>query len=290
MQLKNDHLTLAERGTLISIIIYTVIASLKIILGTLFKSSALSADGWNNFTDVLSSVAVFFGIRLAKQPADEEHQYGHWKVEGISSLMSSFIMCFIGLQVLFSSFTSLVQQEEPNFDLSLAAIGIFASALMFATYFYNHRLANRIQSMGLKAVAQNNLADAFTSLSTAISIFFAVLFKWYWIDSIMAIFVSAFILNTAFSVFKESAFALSDGFDTEQLEPFRKLILSHPEIHDVRSIKARHYGANIYVDVTVLMNAHLTVKESHDVTETIEKELSEQFGVTFTDVHVEPYE
>lgn len=283
------HVKLAEKGTLISICIYTLIASLKLLIGHLFQSNAMSADGWNNFTDVLSSVVIFIGIFIAKQPADNEHQYGHWKIENIASLMSAFIMFFIGLQVLFSAISSLVNQQQLQPELSLIITGFIASTLMFITYFYNKTLATKIHSKSLLAVAKNNLSDALTSFITATSILLNYLLKLPVLDSIMALIVAIIILHTGFDIFKEHVFILSDGFNKEELHPIRETILSHQEIKAIRLLKARNYGSTIYVDVTVLMDPTLTVLQSHQVTEDIELELQQKFNVKYTDVHVEPY-
>lgn len=280
---------LAERGTLISIWIYTFIATSKLTIGLLFHSNAMSADGWNNFTDVLSSIVIFLGIIIAKQPADNEHQYGHWKIENIASLMSSFIMFFIGFQVLLSALSSFVDKHEVHLDFLLVITGFIASSLMFATYFYNNQLAKKINSKSLLAVAKNNFSDAITSFITTISILLSNLLQLPILDSIMALIVSIIILHTGFDIFKEHVFILSDGFDQEDLEPIRLAILAHNEIKGIRLLKARNYGSIIYVDVTVYMDSSLTVLQSHQVTEDIETELQHKFNVKYTDVHVEPF-
>lgn len=280
----------AEKGTLLSIAVYLIMASVKIMIGTFFASMALVADGWNNVTDILSSVAIFIGMRSSRVPADAEHQYGHWKIESIAGLISAFIMFMIGAQVLFSAVHALLIPQQQEFDNMLIWTGGLSSLVLGVTYWYNRRLAKQTHSAGLRATAQNNRSDALASFMTTLSLVLTRLTHYSWIDSLMAIVVALIILQTAFSVFKENAFILSDGFDNTHLQDYRQVILAHVEIVEVRSLKARYYGANIYVDVTVVMPADLTVKESHSVTEMIEKELFEQYRISFIDIHVEPDE
>lgn len=90
----------AELGAIISIVAYIVVSILKLTIGNLANSEALRADGLNNFTDILASVAVLIGLRISRKPADTEHRYGHWKAENIASLITSFIMLLVGLEVL----------------------------------------------------------------------------------------------------------------------------------------------------------------------------------------------
>ena len=277
----------AERGAILSIITYIVLSSSKLIVGKLFFSQALFADGLNNFTDVLSSILVFIGLKISQKPADKNHPYGHWKFETLASLMTSFLMCIIGLEVIrdaWGYFTYPIQ-EQPS--LITAIIGGISALLMFGVYRYNHSLAIKIHSLGLKAAAKDNLSDALTSLSTSIAILAAKL-SFSWLDTGMAIIVGMMILKTAFDIFKESSFQLTDGFEPEEIKAYKPIILAHPEIKTIEEIKARRYGSNIYLDLTVCMDPNLTVWRSHEITEEIELELEEQFGITFVDIHIEP--
>lgn len=95
----NQDLKWARRGTILSMVAYAMIATAKITAGHWLHSSALAADGLNNFSDTISAVLMFIGIHLAHRPADFNHQYGHRKMESITTLIISFIILFIGGQV-----------------------------------------------------------------------------------------------------------------------------------------------------------------------------------------------
>ena len=127
-----------------------------------------------------------------------------------------------------------------------------------------------------------------TSFLTAVAVLFAS-FGLHWLDDIMAFVVGLLIVRTAYEVFSESAFQLTDGFDQTELDKYIPVILRHPEVKDIREIKARRYGSNIYIDLSVCMDEDLTVFKSHQVTEFIEKELYDEFAISFIDIHVEPY-
>ena len=127
-----------------------------------------------------------------------------------------------------------------------------------------------------------------TSFLTSLAVLFASL-GLHWLDNIMAFVVGLLIVRTAYEVFSESAFQLTDGFDQTELDKYIPVILRHPEVKDIREIKARRYGSNIYIDLSVCMDEDLTVFKSHQVTEFIEKELYDEFAISFIDIHVEPY-
>lgn len=282
-----EQLKKAELGALISIVAYILVSAMKLIVGNLANSEALRADGLNNFTDILASIAVLIGLRIAQKPADEEHRYGHWKAENVASLVTSFIMLLVGLQVLYSSILSVVHKHTEAPDMTAAIIGILSAIIMYGVYFFNKRLSEEVKSPGLLAAAKDNRSDAWTSIGTAIAVF-AASFNLGWLDSTAAIVVALLILKTAIDIFKESVFLLSDGFDQTQLDQYNEAISQIKQVQAVKSIKGRSYGANIYLDITVTMKPELTVKESHDVADQIEELLQKEFHVFETDVHVEP--
>lgn len=278
----------AERGAILSIITYILLSTSKLVFGKLFFSQALFADGLNNLTDVLSSVLVFVGLKISQKPADKNHPYGHWKFETIASLMTSFIMCIIGIEVIRNAWHTIMNPSPELPSLITAIVGFISSIMMFGVYRYNNLLATRIHSIGLKAAAKDNLSDALTSISTSFAIFAASL-GYSWLDGIMAFIVGVIILKTAYEVFSESTFQLTDGFEPEEMKEYKPLILFHPEVKSIEELKARRYGSNIYLDLTVCMDPNLTVWRSHEITEEIETELAEHFGINFIDIHVEPY-
>src|SRR6478735_2286335 len=98
-----------ERGAVISIIAYICLSIIKLIVGVLADSEALKADGLNNATDIIASAAVLIGLKLSQRPADDDHPYGHWKAENVASLVASFIMMVVGIQVVTNAVVSIFQ-------------------------------------------------------------------------------------------------------------------------------------------------------------------------------------
>ncbi len=286
-QARYEELKKAEKGALISIAAYIVVSAAKLLIGRFANSEALWADGLNNATDIIASIAVLIGLRVAQKPADKEHKYGHWKAENVASLVTSLIMLAVGAQVLISSIQTIIAGETESPDMVAAIVGIVSAILMYGVYFYNKNLAAAVKSSALLAAAKDNRSDAWTSIGTAIAIF-AASFGLGWLDSLTAIVVAILILKTAIDIFRESAFSLSDGFDDALVLQYEQAIATLPEVMSVKSIRGRRYGANVFVDVVIAMEKTLTVEESHRVADEIERMLAERFQVFDTDVHIEP--
>lgn len=282
-----ENLRIAKRGPIVSIVVYLVISIAKLIFGYSFHSNSLIADGFNNLSDIVGNVALLFGLHLASQPADANHKFGHWKFEDLSSLITSFIMFIVGFQVLIQTLQAIFFGKETAIDPLGAIVGVISALIMLLVYAYNKRLSKRVKSSALVAASKDNLSDAITSIGTSIAIVAASLHLPI-IDRIAAIVITFFILKTAYDIFMQSAFSLSDGFDNKHLKKYEAAILEIPKITAVKSQRGRTYGSNVYLDIVLEMNPDLSVYESHAITEQVEQLLSERFAVYDIDIHVEP--
>ncbi|HFI0106640.1 TPA: cation diffusion facilitator family transporter [Streptococcus suis] len=284
-----QNLKLAERGAIVSITAYIILSGIKLAAGHIFHSDALTADAFNNISDIIGNIAVLIGLRMAQKPADTDHKFGHWKMEDLASLITSFIMFVVGFQVLYSTFIKIISNHTVEIDMTGAVVGVFSALVMLGVYLYNKSLAKRVHSKALEATAKDNLSDAVTSIGTSIAII-AAAFNFPIVDKIAAVVITFFILKTAYEIFMESFFTLSDGFDEELLHKYEEDILKLPKVVAVKSQRGRTYGANIYLDIVLEMNPDLSVYESHEITEQVEQLLTLKHGVFDVDIHVEPSE
>lgn len=285
----NTNQQIARRGIYLSIVTYVIISTAKLLVGYSFDSDAVFADGLNNFTDSFASIALLVGMILSQRPADQNHRYGHYKIETITTLIMSFVIFYIGITVTIDSTTALINQAYAAPTPINAVVGLSSGVIMSGVYWYNNHLGNKLNSPSLKASAKDNLSDALTSFATALSVFLSrtgIL----WLDGAMAIVVGLIIIKSGYDIFKESAFSLSDGFPQEDLDNYRKIVLMVPGVRAVSDIRGRNYGANVYIDITILVDPEISVQAGHAITEKVESALQKTEDVTAIDVHVEPYQ
>ncbi|MBR2130181.1 cation diffusion facilitator family transporter [Aerococcus sp.] len=285
----NTNQQIARRGIYLSIVTYVIISTAKLLVGSNFDSDAVFADGLNNFTDSFASIALLVGMILSQRPADQNHRYGHYKIETITTLIMSFVIFYIGITVTIDSTTALINQAYAAPTPINAVVGLSSGVIMSGVYWYNNRLGNKLNSPSLKASAKDNLSDALTSFATALSVVLSrtgIL----WLDGAMAIVVGLIIIKSGYDIFKESAFSLSDGFPQEDLDNYRKIVRMVPGVRAISDIRCRNYGANVYIDITILVDPEISVQAGHDITEKVESALQQTEDVTAIDVHVEPYQ
>jgi cation diffusion facilitator family transporter len=283
------NLRAGEKGAYLSIVAYIFLSSLKLAFGYIGGSEALKADGLNNATDIIASIAVLVGLKIAQRPPDEDHRYGHFRAETISSLIASFIMIYVGIEVLIGAGKKIANPIDQNPDYLTIGVAIFSAIVMFLVYTYNIRLAKRIHSTAVKAAAYDNRSDAFVSIGTAIGITAAII-GFPIIDTITAFIIGLIIIKTAIEIFKEAVYLLADGFDKEFIKDIEDTIGEMPRVRQVVEVRGRQHGSIMLVDITVCVNPNLTVRDSHSITEEIEDAVKKLNQNAISLVHIEPYE
>jgi cation diffusion facilitator family transporter len=278
-----------EKGAWISIGAYLGMSAIKLVAGYYYASQALTADGFNNLTDIVASTAVLIGLRISQKPPDKDHPYGHFRAETIAALIASFIMATVGLQVLIDAVRALFQGTGEAPSLTSAWVAIGAAAAMMVVYTYNKKLANRINNQALMAAAKDNLSDALVSVGAAVGILGAQL-GFPWLDTAAAFAVGVIICKTAWDIFYSSTYALTDGFDEKELNTLRGMIARTKGVREIKDIKARIHGSNVLIDVIITVDPTLSIVESHRISDEIEHRMERKHNIMSVHVHMEPYE
>lgn len=283
------NLRAGEKGAYLSIIAYIFLSALNLAYGYIGDSEALKADGLNNTTDIIASIAVLIGLRISQRPPDDDHRYGHFRAETIASLVASFIMIYVGIEVLIGAGKNIFYPIRQNPSSITILVSLFSAVVMYSVYLYNIRLAKKINSNAVKAAAYDNRSDALVSIGTAIGIT-AALLGFPIIDTITAFIIGLIIIKTAIEIFKDSVFSLTDGFDSEFLTEIKENLEQMPRVREIVEVRGRQHGSLLLVDVTVSVNPNLNVRDSHSITEEIEEVIQQLNPYAMTFVHIEPYE
>lgn len=277
----------SEKGAWLSLFAYILLSAVKLFIGTVSGSQALLADGLNNSTDIIASIAILIGLKISRRPPDSNHSYGHFRAETVAALIASFIMIAVGFQVLYQGVNKFIQPALETPDLVAAWTAVACAVVMMAVYMYNIRLARSLNSNAMQAVAQDNRSDALVSMGAFIGIIGSQ-FGIPWLDPLTATIVGLLICKTAWDIFRKATHDLTDGFDAGELELMKQTVAEIDGVESIKDIKARIHGNNVLVDTTVLVDSRLNVVQSHDITEEIEDQLKDRHQVSNVLVHIEP--
>lgn|SRR5699024_1193881 len=281
-----NKLKLAQRGAYLSIVTYIILSGLKLYFGVFYDSAAVRADALNNMTDIFASVAVLIGLKISIRPPDDNHPYGHLKSENIASLVVSFIIIFVGVQVLVENVPAIFSPSVTKPNPVVIYISVAGGLIMLAVYYINSQLAAKTNSSSLKSAAMDNLSDSLISLGTAAGL---VLTQHGLpiADVIIASVLGLLIIYTGFKILKSAVFALSDGYNDADLIEHKEDVLEVDGVLDVKSIKGRYHGSSIFLDVTIIVDPEISVTEAHRICDRVEEHMHDK-GIMSLYVHPEP--
>lgn len=275
-------------GGIVGIIINIILFVIKILTGLLTNSIAVIADAFNNLSDVFSSVITIVGFKMSAIPADEEHPFGHGRIEYLSAMIVSFMVMLVGLQFISSSFKRITTPEKVNFQLIPFILILISILLKIWLSKFNKYMGNSINSSALKASSFDALSDVITSSCVALSLLIS---KWtsFPIDGYIGIVVSLFILYSGFSLIKETLNPLlGEAPDPMLVKNIKDQLLKYPYISGVHDLIIHNYGpgrciASIHAEVP----CDISVVKIHEIIDEAEKELTKNLNI-YLSIHMDP--
>lgn len=273
---------------LVGIVTNLLLFAMKITVGTLFRSVSITADAVNNLSDSASSIVTLVGFKLAGKPADEEHPYGHARIEYLSGVIVSFIMIFLGLQLGISSLEKIVAPEENLLTpLALAVLALSMLGKLWQCLFYR-KVGRMIRSEAIIATASDSRNDV---ISTAVVLVGAVvtMLTSVNLDGYMGAAVALFIVVSGVRLVVDTANPLlGQAPDGAFVQKVREKILSYPGVIGMHDLHVHSYGVGrCFASVHCEVDAQRDILESHDLIDNIERDFQRELGVSLV-IHLDP--
>lgn len=264
----------------------------KVLAGFLAHSGAMVSDGIHSASDVFSTVVVMVGYRLAGKESDENHQYGHERIECVAAILLSMILCITGFAIGLAGFRKIIGQESISLEapglLALAA-AILSILVKEAMYWYTRGAAKKVNSAALMADAWHHRSDSLSSIGSMAGIIGARL-GYPVCDPIASVIICVFIVKAAYEIFKDAVDKMMDtACDAETLENMRRVITAQEGVLGIDRLQTRLFGARIYVDVEIAADGELPLREAHVIAERVHEAIENSFEeVKHCMVHVNP--
>ena len=284
-EVRNKYGTVAG---IVGIVSNLLLFILKFSIGFLSGSIAITADAFNNFTDMASSAITMIGFKLASMPADEEHPFGHGRLEYLSALVVAFMVMFVGIKFVQTSFERIMNPVAVQFSLIPFLLLLASMAVKFWLGRFNKHVGEKIDSSALKAVAVDAMGDVFTSGCVVLSYLIAK-FTAFPLDGYVGIVVSLIILYAGFSLIKETVSPLlGEAPDEEMVDNIVNGLLEYNIISGVHDLIIHNYGvgrciASVHAEVP----CNIDIMEIHEVIDDAEKELSKKLNIHLV-IHMDP--
>lgn len=282
-------------GTLVSvtgILLNLLLFAVKLVAGMLSHSVSILADAVNNLSDAGSSVISLVSFKLSAKPADREHPFGHARIEYIASMIVSFIILFIGAELVIGAVEKLIAPVAIDFNLIAVIILCVSILLKLWLGAFNRRVGKRIDSEVMTATATDCFSDAAATaavLVATVAARFVPQSVAVYIDPIMGILVAALILWAGLRVLNETKNSiLGEAPDEETVKAIRRVVGEYPDALGIHDLYVHKYGpgrtlASLHVEV----DGKRDIFETHDTIDVIERRLQSEYGIDCT-IHLDP--
>lgn len=278
-------------GTLSSvtgIILNLFLSLIKFIAGSLTASISITADAVNNLSDAGSQVVSLISFKISAKPADRDHPFGHARIEYVASMIVSFIILTIGVELFKSSLDKILHPESTEFSPVAMIILIVSIAVKLWLALFNRRIGKKINSSILRATSIDSLSDVATTSAVLISMLISHR-TGFATDGYMGVAVSVFIFIAGIKILAETKNSiLGSPPDSETLEEIYRITAEYPEILGIHDMIVHNYGAgNTIASLHAEVDGTANVFDIHDVIDNLEKRLFSELGVRAT-VHMDP--
>lgn len=260
----------------------------KLVAGTLAGSVSVTADAVNNLSDASSSLVTLFGFKLAERPADEEHPYGHARMEYLSGLLVAVLILVIGVELAKSSVEKILHPEAVEFSVLTLCVLIASILVKLWMCLFCKKLGKAIDSTALEATAADSRNDVITTSAVLLGLLAGHYFRWR-IDGWVGALVAVFILLSGWSIAKETISPLlGKQADRELVRRISDLVLGHPKILGIHDLMVHDYGpGQCFATVHVEMDMHENPLVCHDILDDIERDALRELHVHLV-IHYDP--
>lgn len=288
-QVRKDYGTFSS---IVGICVNFILALIKVVAGILSSSAAIIADALNNLSDAGSAVVTFISFKISSKPADRGHPFGHARMEYISSMIVSFLILIVGVEMILESFKTILGISEPKiieFSPVVIIILLISIALKLWLGFFYRKIGFKIKSSVIRASSTDSLFDAISTTAVLVSAVIIHYTDLYIIDAIVGIGVSIMILVAGGKILIETKDALlGEGPVEEMVESINTIVAEYPDVEGIHDLMVHNYGpahfiASFHAEVDGKKDVYLL----HDMIDNLERNIKERLGISCT-IHMDP--
>ena len=277
-------------ASVVGIFCNVLLFSVKLAIGLILSSLAVTADAFNNLSDAASSIISFVGVKMAGKPADAEHPFGHGRIEYIAALIVSFLVIEVGFTFFKSSISKIMHPEEITFDPVPFIILILSILVKLWMAFFNNKLGKRIDSKVMLATAADSLGDVITTSATVISIVICH-FTSINVDAIAGLIVSGIVIWSGVSIAKDTLEPLiGQRVPSELYQKITDMVESYEGIVGAPDLIVHNYGPNrSMATIHAEVPNDVSIEASHEIIDRIERDAKKELNILLV-IHMDPVE
>lgn len=264
-----------------------IVAAAKIALGLSSGAVSVLSDGFHSLTDTASNIVALVGVRIASQPPDDDHPYGHRKFETMASVGILIFLLLVLFEVLSAAVERLQSGGEPIITPLTFVVMASTFLVNVGVVIYERAAGRRLESEVLLADAHHTMSDLFTS-AAVIAALIGVRMGYLWLDPVAALVIAAFIGYACWEILQSTSGILADRFVIPE-EAIREVVRSVPEVFGCHHIRTRGSNDFVFLDLHVWMDRDMRLDEAHRLSHVVKDRLMARFPqIKDAIIHIEP--
>ena len=285
---EKERIRLGVVSGVVGIVLNIILSVFKMIFGAVTKSISIVADGANNIFDAVSSIINLIGFKISGKPADDEHPFGHGRVEYISALTLAFFILIMGVELIKTSFEKFTNPETVIFSVPAVIVLVFSIFAKIWLALFNRKVGKIMNSVAVNAVVADSIGDIAATTCSLIALV-ASKFTDLPIDAVMGIVVALVIIYAGIGIIKDTMGPLlGEPPDKEVVAGLEELVMSFDGVVGIHDLVLHSYGhGKIYGSLHAEVPADVDILQSHDTIDLIERQVSEKLGIEIS-IHMDP--
>ena len=285
---EKDRLRLGMLSGIVGIILNIILSVFKMIFGAITKSISIIADGANNIFDAISSIISLVGFKISGKPADDEHPFGHGRVEYVSALTLAFFILIMGVELIQSSIERFTNPETVIFSVPAVIVLILSIFAKIWLALFNRKVGKMINSVAVDAVVTDSIGDIAATTCSLIALI-ASKYTDFPVDGIMGIVVALIVVYAGVGIIRDTMGPLlGEPPDKETVNKLVSTVMSFDGVVGIHDLVLHSYGhSKIYGSLHAEVPAEIDILHSHDTIDLIERTVKEKLGIEVS-IHMDP--
>lgn len=285
---EKDRIRLGILSGIVGIVLNVILSVFKMIFGAITKSVSIMADGVNNIFDAASSVINLAGFKISGKPADDEHPFGHGRVEYISALTLAFFILIMGVELIKTSVDKISNPGTVIFSIPAVIVLVFSILGKIWLAVFNAKIGKMVNSVAVKAVVTDSIGDIAATTCSLIALI-ASKYTEFPLDAVMGIVVALVIIYAGIDIIRGTMGPLlGEPPEKEIVCKLEELVMSYDGIVGIHDLVLHSYGhSKIIGSLHAEVPADIDIMHSHDIIDLIERQVKEQLGIEIS-IHMDP--
>lgn len=286
--LEKDH-KLRLYATYASVSVAVLLIAIKFIAFVMTNSVSLLASLMDSTIDALASIITMYSVRHAIEPADEQHRYGHGKIESLAALAQAMFILSSAIFLLFEAVNRFTHPSDINHTSVGVGVMVISIVLTLGLVMFQTYVVRKTKSAAIDADSLHYKGDLLMNTGVIIALLLSAQFHWQWVDPVFAVLIAFILIGSVIEICRQSFDILLDKeIDKEDRQRIMDIVTAHPKAQHIHDLRTRDSGHVLFIEFHLEMDGNMSLQKAHDVTEDLERKLYDAFPKAEVLIHQEP--